>query len=259
VAAKLYTLSLSHPGHAARLMLERKRIDHEVVELLPGMHPARLRLAGFRGGTVPAVKIDGRRIQGSTVISRALDDIAPDPPLFPADPERRRRVIEAERWCEAEFQSSPRRVFRWATVNRPEFRRWIVADVVGMPLPGLVAATNGPVARFFQRKSSAYDEQVRDEIAALRGRLDRVDALIAEGTIGGAEPNAADFQIGTTVRVVLALMTSGARSRGGRRVSWRCGSSPTIPARSRRSCLANGSSRCAAETGYWTVTWRAGE
>jgi glutathione S-transferase len=96
-------------------------------------------------------------------------------------------------------------VFRWATVNRPELRRWIAADVVGMPLPGLVAATNGPVARLFQRQSSAYDEQVRAEIGALPGRLDRIDALIAEGTIGGAEPNAADFQIGTTVRVLLAF------------------------------------------------------
>ena len=34
--------------------------------------------------------------------------------------------------------------------------------------------------------------------------LDRVDELIAEGKIGGDEPNAADFQIGTTVRVFLA-------------------------------------------------------
>jgi glutathione S-transferase len=33
--------------------------------------------------------------------------------------------------------------------------------------------------------------------------LDRVDALIAEGTIGGAAPNAADFQIMSSVRVLL--------------------------------------------------------
>jgi glutathione S-transferase len=33
--------------------------------------------------------------------------------------------------------------------------------------------------------------------------LDRVDALIAEGTMGGAAPNAADFQILSSVRVLL--------------------------------------------------------
>ena len=34
--AKLYYLTLSHPSQAARLMLERKGIDHEIKELFPG-------------------------------------------------------------------------------------------------------------------------------------------------------------------------------------------------------------------------------
>jgi glutathione S-transferase len=35
--------------------------------------------------------------------------------------------------------------------------------------------------------------------------LDRVDALIAGGVIGTDEPNAADYQIGTTLRVMLSF------------------------------------------------------
>jgi glutathione S-transferase len=35
--------------------------------------------------------------------------------------------------------------------------------------------------------------------------LDRVDALIAEGVIGGPVPNAADFQLATTLRVLLSF------------------------------------------------------
>ena len=86
MTAKLYSMSLSHPSQAARLMLERKGIEHRVVELLPGFHPPQLRAAGFRGGTVPALKLDGRRIQGSLRISRALEQARPDvAPLFPAD------------------------------------------------------------------------------------------------------------------------------------------------------------------------------
>ena len=36
----------------------------------------------------------------------------------------------------------------------------------------------------------------RADIAALPGQLDRVDGWIADGLIGGDEPNAADLQIG---------------------------------------------------------------
>jgi len=32
-------------------------------------------------------------------------------------------------------------------------------------------------------------------LGRLRGLLDHVDALVAEGTIGGEQPNAADFQV----------------------------------------------------------------
>ena len=56
-------------------MLERKGIEHEVVDLLPGFHPLQLRAAGFRGGTVPALWIQGRRVQGSRRISRTLEEL----------------------------------------------------------------------------------------------------------------------------------------------------------------------------------------
>ena len=39
----------------------------------------------------------------------------------------------------------------------------------------------------------------------LPSKLDHVDALIADGVIGAAEPNAADFQIGPTLRVMLSF------------------------------------------------------
>jgi glutathione S-transferase len=71
-------------------MLERKGIEHKLVNILPGSQPVVVRLVGFRGITVPALRIDGRRIQGSPEISRFLDELVPEPPLFPRDPEQRR-------------------------------------------------------------------------------------------------------------------------------------------------------------------------
>lgn len=202
--ATLYSLSLSHPGHAARLMLEHKGIEHKVVNLLPGVHAALVRARGFSGYTVPALVIDGRKIQGSLAISRALDEIQPEPPLFPADPERRREVEEAEAWGESVLQPVPRLVTRWAAANRSEIRRWI-ADRQGVPMAGLLAEANAPVAKLMASKVGADEAGVRAMLRELPDRMDHVDELVARGVIGGPERNAADFQILTTLVSMLAM------------------------------------------------------
>ena len=201
MSAKLYGLAVSHPSHAARAMLEHKGIEYDLVNLPTGTQPVALRLAGFRGRTVPALRIDGRRIQGSKEIARALDAVKPDPPLFPAD--RRRAVEEAEAWGERELQPIPRRFFRWGLAHRGELRRWVMENVVRAPMPGLVAPALVPMARYFAHLSRADDEFTREGVALLPRALDRVDELIAAGTIGQAdEPTAADFQIASTLAVL---------------------------------------------------------
>src|SRR5579859_6299557 len=102
-------MSISHPSQAARAMLDLKGIDYDVVNVIPLNQRIHVRLAGFRGGTVPALKLDGRRIQGSRAIARALDERWPDPPLYPAAPALRARVEEAERWGDEQLQPIPRR------------------------------------------------------------------------------------------------------------------------------------------------------
>jgi glutathione S-transferase len=186
-------------------MLELKGIEHQVNDMLPGFHAPLLRLAGFRGDTVPALRINGQRVQGSLAISRVLDQVKPEPPLFPTNPADRQAVEEAESWGERYLQPVPRRIFRWAVSRDPNLRLWMARDVVGMPVPSVMAALNAPIARHFARKAHASDEQVRADIAQLPAMLDRVDILIGEGTIGGDALNAADFQIGTTLRVLLAF------------------------------------------------------
>lgn len=197
-SATLYWFDMSHPAQAARLMLERKGIDYRSVELLAGFHPLLLRLAGFRGGSVPALKLDGRRLQGSLAISRGLDDLAPEPRLFPADPPARQAVVDAEAWGERELQPIPRRLNRWLLVHSHAIRRWF-AEQVGMPAPGVAAVVQRPLMMAFARISQADDPTVRVDLQRLPGLLDHVDRLIADGVIGGDEPNAADFQVGTSI------------------------------------------------------------
>lgn len=202
MAIKLYGTKPSPPAHSVRLMLEYKGLDYTPVWLLPGLHPALLRTRGFRGGTVPAMKLDGRRLQQSRPIARALEEAKPEPPLFPADPERRVAVEEAERWADEVLQDVPRRIVRWLSVHRPE-TRVMIAKEIGVPLPRLAAWINAPSARYMANKVDS-DDEVRNAIALVPEALDHVDGLIADGVIGGAEPNVADFQIATNVR---ALMT----------------------------------------------------
>src|SRR5262245_46188430 len=90
---RLYSLPGSHPGTAVRAMLGYKGIDFKRTDLVPFLSRVILRrVLGFARNTVPAVKIDGRRVQGSREISRELDRVQPDPPLFPSDPEKRLAV-----------------------------------------------------------------------------------------------------------------------------------------------------------------------
>jgi glutathione S-transferase len=213
VGITLYGTPPSPPSHAARLMLERKGIEHKTVWLLPGLWPALLRTRGFRGGTVPAMKIDGRRLQSSRAISRALEELRPDPPLFPADSDRRLEVEEAERWGDEVLQDIPRRIIRWLAVHRPE-TKVMIAKEVGMPLPRVAAFVNTPMARHLANKVDARDEVVSETIARVPEVLDHVDELISRGVIGSGDPNAADFQIAASVRALLTVQDLRPASEG---------------------------------------------
>lgn len=198
----LYGMAISHPARAASLMLAHKGVEARIVNLPPGSQQVAMRALGFRGGTVPGLKIDGRRVQGSTAISRALDAAFPDPPLFPADPERRRAVEEAERWGETTYQPVPRRIFRWAIASDGGQRQRVL-EAFKLPLPPLSARLILPVAQLYMRLEGGGERQARADVESLPEHLDHVDELIAGGVIGADELNAADFQIAPTTRVLL--------------------------------------------------------
>ena len=220
----LYGTKPSPPAHSVRLMLDRKGLEHKDVWLLPGLHPALLRTRGFRGGTVPAIKIDGRKIQESRAISRALEEVKPDPPLFPDDPEKRLAVEEAERWGDEVLQDVPRRIIRWLSVHRPETREMIAREI-GVPLPKFAAWINGPTARYMANKVDS-DEEIRNAIGDVPMVLDHVDELLATGVIGGDQPNAADFQIATSVRAILTVQDLKPVFEGHRAAEWAMGLVP---------------------------------
>lgn len=207
MSARLYVTPLSNPAAAGAAMLAYKGVAHRVVRLPLAAHPLLVRLAGFPGWTVPALELDGLKVQGTLEISRALDDLRPDPPLFPSEPESRTRVEEAELWGERSLQPVPRRILRWAALQDASLRRWLAAEVMRTPAPRLTAALAKPIVWRLAAVSEAEEHVVREDVRHLPELLDRVDALLAGGTIGASTPNAADFQILATVRVLLEFQS----------------------------------------------------
>ena len=176
--AKLYVIPGSHPSRTAMLMLERKGIPYKRVDLMPVISKGILKAQRFPGITVPALKLDGSRVQGSMEIGRELDRIQPEPALYPADPDLRAKVEEAEAWGD-EFQQKPRRLSWWAfKQNRPPMASYSEG---GAPrCARRVRRQDGRTARSGRGAPERFDrcERERRSVLVARGprpnrRLDR--------------------------------------------------------------------------------------
>jgi glutathione S-transferase len=221
---KLYVIP-THPCRTGMLMLEHKGIPYRQVDLPASLHPLALRLLGFPGnaapfrdiddrrhrvlaladrmGTVPALLHGGNRVMRNRDIARFLDKVQPDPPLFPAEPDRRLAVEEAERWGDEIFQMAARRLLlaaalrgRDGIVNRGQDGR------LG-PLISRHETVRFAVARLVARFAFAVNAQSDgDLLAALPGMLDRIDAWIEAHVLNGEHLHAADFMIVTSLALL---------------------------------------------------------
>ena len=205
MAARLFVIPASHPAIAARLMLERKGIEYKRTDLLPVISKGALRAVGFPRQTVPALKIDGNKVQGSREIARELERLRPEPPLFPADPEKRAAVEEAERFGDEELQHPLRQILWWTLKHdKAPLRSYSEGAKIGMPI-ALAMKTAAPIVALSARFNEASDENTRADLAALPALLDKVDGLIAAGVLNGEELNAADFQIAPSIGLAMTL------------------------------------------------------
>jgi len=203
--ATLYTLPGSHPGFTTALMLDYKGIDFKRVDLMPVISKVVLRALRFKGVTVPAVMINGERLQGSVEIARGLDRLVPEPPLLPSDPAKREKVLEAERFGDEELQQPVRQILWWL-LKRDRNAMHSYIENAKLPVPkGLAVRTGAPLVAASVHFNKADDENVKAALAAMPSQLDRIDSYIEDGVIGNEQPNAADFQIAATVRLAMTV------------------------------------------------------
>jgi glutathione S-transferase len=190
--ARLYAIPGSHPCAAVAALLDTRGVDYERVDLVPVLSRFWLRALGFGGSTVPALRIDGRRIVGSRAIMHALGEQGEE---------------EIETWADETLQCVVRRIVLWCLARHPAATASVLADArLHPPLPRRLARRLAPfVLRIDARLNAAGDAAVHRDLAALREHLDRIDAWIARGGLGGEPPTAADYQVARSVRLLLVF------------------------------------------------------
>ena len=221
----LYVIPGSHACRSAMLMLEHKDVPYRRVDVITLTHPVVARLHGFdaggqtrnagrrrtfgirlgdRLGTVPALAAGRDRVSTNHGIARYLDEHHPEPPLLPADPAERRAVEEVERWANETLQMVARRVtLAWAVREPAEAARRCADGRMGYLLyrPAALRRVIVPwIGRSVFAAGGSAERKLLDELPAL---LDRIDAWIADGVLGGEQPNAADIMVAPSLALML--------------------------------------------------------
>ena len=107
----LWHITISHYSEKVRWALEYKSVAHERRTAPPGMHIAvAFWLSGGRAFTFPVLELEGRRIADSTSIIAALEQRFPEPPLYPPNPDERRRALELEDFFDEQLGPYARRL-----------------------------------------------------------------------------------------------------------------------------------------------------
>ena len=194
----LHAVPPSHPCATVAAAMRLKGLEFERVDLPLPHTDAMASLYGEGRTTVPGLMVGDEPVHGSRAILERLDELAADPPLFPSD-----EVREAERWGNDELQPLGRRLPWGALHFRPEHLSTFAAGGEVLDPAGTDFAIK------FARASWKYHgitaARLAEDLAGLPAKLDHVDSLAAAGVIGGDVANAADLQIGATLRVLLLV------------------------------------------------------
>jgi glutathione S-transferase len=180
----LWHIAISHYSEKARWALDHKQVPHRRRAVpIPGIHiPASLLLTHGSSQTFPVLELDGRAIGDSTEIIAALEQRHPERPLYPADPEQRRRALELEDFFDEELGPHVRLLaFHEMGKDRDRFEA-LVKRTVPAPM-----ARFGTGAVTYARTYTGLRFGVRDEESAELARakivaaLDRLEAELDGG------------------------------------------------------------------------------
>jgi glutathione S-transferase len=194
----LHAVPFSHPVLAVSAALDRFGHEYETVELVSGKHGEEIeRIYGEGRRTVPALLVDDEPVHGTATIFARLDELHPDAGLYPeaaAD-----AIREAEGGVAEDLQMSARVLIFGALHFRPE-SMGTFAGAGQLDPAGVDFAIKTMRATWRYLEITA--ERVHATLQELPAQLDAVDALVEAGAAGGEAPTAADFQLGSSLRLL---------------------------------------------------------
>lgn len=197
----LHVVPFSHPCLAVSAALDRLGHEYETVELVTGQQGDEVEKAYGEGRrTVPGLLVDDEPVHGTSAIFARLDELSPDAGLYPTAVAA--RIRELEPGLAEDIQMSARVLVFGAMHFRPE-SMGTFAGVEQLDPGGVDFAINSMRAAWRYLGISA--ERVHATLQELPGQLDAVDALLEAGAIGSEQPTAADFQLGSSLHLLVQI------------------------------------------------------
>ena len=147
----LYHIEISHYNEKVRWALDYKGVAHRRKAPMPMLHMA-WAAAMTRGQdkTFPILRLNGDTIADSTRIIERLEHDYPEPPLYPAEPDDRRRALELEEFFDEELAPHLRRAAFAEVTRDSESFAWVAAPPGGQARARRLqepAALAGPLLR----------------------------------------------------------------------------------------------------------------
>ena len=122
---KLYGTSISNYFSTAKLAFVEKEVPFEEVSIFPSQQPEILAVNPM--GKVPYIEVDGKILTETNVIFDYLEEIQPQPALYPTDPWAKSKVKELIRVVELYLDFPARRhlptVYFGAPVDRTAYEQ----------------------------------------------------------------------------------------------------------------------------------------
>ena len=197
----LHVVPFSHPCLAVSTALDSLGHEYETVEWVTGQQAEEVeKVYGEGRRTVPGLLVDEEPVHGTSTIFARLDELHPDAGLYPAAVAERIRELEPA--LAEDLQMSARVLVFGAMHFRPE-SMGTFAGVPQLDPGGVDFAIKSMRAAW--RYLGIDAQRVHATLQELPGQLDAVDALLEAGVIGGERPTAADFQLGSSLHLLVQI------------------------------------------------------